>query len=503
MLAICCLAASSSAASATTRWVNDDDPNGGLYAPPGTSCNNPGYSTIQLAVNASASGDRINVCPGTYTEEVTIPAGKNNILLRSVQSWAAVIKAPAVMLGPTKSIVRVSGAWGVTILAFTITGPGGTGCDSLRYGVRVDTGGSADILGNHITHIHDTPFSGCQNGVAVLVGRQADATIGSARILGNVIDTYQKNGPTVSNGGSYAEIAFNRILGVGPTAVIAQNGVQASSDATASIRHNFVAGHIYTPQTFASTGILLFDSGQVNIVENTVTSNDVGVYLFDLAAGSTSAHNRVRASTFDGIVLDIANSNRVAYNKTDQNNGPGIGVYGASQDNALEANLVKSNGDSGILLDDGDSNDIEKNHITKNGTSSGDTTDGIRVSMLSTSNTLQDNHLNRNVTHDCHDDSLGGGTAATANFWIDNKGQTSKPLGLCPEADDEDAERFEMSTTFGWDPNYAWYLDGSYPVEAAEYDWSAAYATVDTATLLQLIPQVRLGVVRATMNPYE
>jgi parallel beta-helix repeat protein len=503
MLAICCLAASSSAASATIRWVNDDDPNGGVYAPPGTSCNDPGYPTIQSAVNASASGDRINVCPGTYIEEVTIPTGKDNILLRSVQFWAAVIKAPPVMLGLTKSIVRVNGARGVTILAFTITGPGGTGCDSLRYGVRVDTGGSADILGNHITHIHDTPFSGCQNGVAVLVGRQFEGTTGSARVLGNVIDTYQKNGPTVSNTGSSAEIAFNRILGIGPTVLIAQNGIQASSGATASIRHNFVADNIYTPQTFTSTGMLLFQSGQVNIGDNTVTSNDSGVYVFDTSAASTSAHNLVRASTFDGIVLDIANSNRVAYNKTDQNNGPGIGVYETSKNNALEANLVVGNSDSGILLDDGDSNSIAQNHVTKNGTGSGDTTDGIRVNFLSSRNTLRDNHLNRNVTHDCHDNSVGTGTAATANVWIGNEGQASQPPGLCREDDDEDANRFERSTTFGWNANYAWYLDASSPIEAAEYDWPAAYATVDTATLLQLLPQIRLGVARATMNPFE
>src|SRR6266849_6614761 len=122
-------------ASPGTLWVNDDDPNGGLYVAPGTSCDDPGYPTIQSAVNAAAPGDRINVCPGTYTEEVTIPAGKDNILLRSVQAWAAIIKAPPVMLGPTKAIVRVTGASGVTILAFTITGPGGTLCDSLRYGV--------------------------------------------------------------------------------------------------------------------------------------------------------------------------------------------------------------------------------------------------------------------------------------------------------------------------------------------------------------------------------
>ena len=126
-----CFVSGAGTAAAATRWVNDD----GVAVPPGNSCNNPGYSTVQAAVNAAASGDRINVCPGTYREEVLIPAGKNNLQLRSVQFWAAVIKAPALMLGPTKSIVRVSGARGVTILAFTITGPGGFACDSLRYGV--------------------------------------------------------------------------------------------------------------------------------------------------------------------------------------------------------------------------------------------------------------------------------------------------------------------------------------------------------------------------------
>src|SRR5213592_3374680 len=143
----------------TTRWVNDDDPNGGGYADPnpGTSYNNPGYPTVQQAVNAAAQGDRINVCPGTYIEQVTIPAGKDNIQLRSVGHWQAVIQAPPMMTDP-KAIVRVNGAHNVTILAFTITGPGGSGCNSLRYGVRVDETGSADILGNHITQIRDNPF---------------------------------------------------------------------------------------------------------------------------------------------------------------------------------------------------------------------------------------------------------------------------------------------------------------------------------------------------------
>src|SRR2546427_7608624 len=58
-------------ANGTTRWVNND-PTVVVGLGPGTGCNHPGYSTIQLAVNAAAPYDRINVCPGTYTEQVTI-----------------------------------------------------------------------------------------------------------------------------------------------------------------------------------------------------------------------------------------------------------------------------------------------------------------------------------------------------------------------------------------------------------------------------------------------
>jgi len=121
--------------------------------------------------------------------------------------------------------------------------------------------------------------------------------------------------------------------------------------------------------------------------------------------------------------------------------------------------------------------------------------------MMSTGNTLRDNHLASNLTHDCHDDSIGAGTAGTANSWINNEGVSSQPPGLC-RGDDDDGDEFERSTAFGWDANYAWYLEGGVPIEAADYDWPAAYATVDTAALLQLLPQIRLGVARAT-NPFE
>ena len=494
MLAGAFLATSSTSVSAaTTHWVNDDSPKQRPYAPPGRSCNRPGYPTIQSAVDAAAPGDRINVCPGTYTEEVTIPSGKDDLFVRSVQFWAAVIQAPPVMLGPTKSIVRVNGARGVTILAFTITGPGGEPCDSLRYGVRVDDGGSADVLGNHITQIHDTPFSDCPNGIAVQVGAEDDLTVGSARILGNAIDTYQRSGPRVGNDGSFAEIAHNRILGVGPTTVRPQNGVVVIGGATATVRHNFVAGNLFAAEDGrVSTGILLFQSGQALVDHNTLSSNDIGVGMFlppPAAPGSATTHNRVRASTFDGISLSPATGHRVAFNH------------------------IERNGGSGVLLDNAEGNEVDGNRIRRNGTESGDdTTDGIRVTASSTSNTLRNNHLTHNVTHDCHDDSLGPGTAGTANFWIDNRGQTSQPPGLCTadDQDGDDDDDGENNDNDGDNDNHHGRDDSWRTSNAAGWDaWSASYfdslptGAADTATLLQLAPRVSVGVGRRSFSPED
>ena len=484
------------AATGTTRWVNDDDPNGPPYSlTGGKSCNDPGYPTVQSAVTASGPGDRINVCPGTYTEQITIPAGKDNLQLRATKQWDAILKAPPLMFD-VKAIVRVTTSQNVTILAFTITGPGGTGCDALRYGVRVDGGGSANILGNHITQIRDNPLSGCQNGVGVQVGRQVEGTTGSAQIIGNVIDNYQKNGMTVDNAGSSAEIAHNRVLGNGPIAfAAAQNGIQVSRGATANVQHNFVAQNIYFTPATSATGILLFQSANVTTAHNTVTSNDNGIYDW-MATGSTTTNNHVRASSYDGVTEDQSSSAQVANNKTEHNVGAGIGMYTNAQNNVLDRNHASDNAGSGILLDQASSNIVSNNQVKDNGTDGGDVTDGIRVSAASTGNTISKNHLKDNVTHDCHDDS-GVPLGPPANVWTDNRGETENRPGLCDGEDDDAA--FATTTAYGWDPSYPWSTAFG---EAADFDWVTAYSAIDTDALLQVLPSIRVGVVHAaTLSP--
>jgi hypothetical protein len=266
----------------------------------------------------------IKVCAGTYIEQVTIPAGKDGLTLYSVPDLQAVIQAPPVMIG-RKAIVEVDSSQNVTLRHFTITGPGGPCGNSIRYGVFVGEGGSALITDNHITQIHDTPLCGTQNGLGVAVGRTLPPdgpTTGSATVVHNLIDNYQKGGVLVDNGGSSAEVAFNDVEGIGPTPLIAQNGIQASRGATADIHHNTVSQNNYASPGTDSTGILLFNENNsgTSVHENSTFLNDDGIFLFSGVVSALISHNNSSNNEMTGITADSTTStNTISYNKATGN----------------------------------------------------------------------------------------------------------------------------------------------------------------------------------------
>jgi nitrous oxidase accessory protein NosD len=289
----------------------------------GLDCPNATFTSVQAAVTAATPGAKIKICPGTYIEQVTIPAGKDGITLFAEGALQPVIKAPPLLTAP-KGIVRVDGAQDVTISHLTISGPGSGGCDSIRYGVFVYNDGSALITDNHITEIRDFPGpSGCQNGIGVAVGRTVTdgPTSGTATIVHNLIDKYQKGGILVDNAGSSAEVAYNEVVGFGPHPIIAANGIQVSRRASADVHHNKVSQNIFAPGGVESTGVLLFDDPDVNLHHNDVFSNDTGIGLWFVAGTAKVSHNNAR-NNIDGVVAyDPSSDNLIDYNRAFQNTG--------------------------------------------------------------------------------------------------------------------------------------------------------------------------------------
>lgn len=382
-------AAAAGGHAAVTTFIVDDDG----YATPPSNCAGmtPAPTSIEAAVEAAPPGAVINVCPGTYTEQVSFEPDDDGTTIRSIVRRAAIIKAPLTIVTNVvdeMAIVHVNGATGIRILSFSISGPGPGPCNSIHYGVWVENGGSAAIDDNHVVDIRDEdpvsldpPLSGCQNGVGIQVGRKYfdGPTVGTATITNNLIDRYQKNGMTIDNSGSSATVVDNRVIGAGATPAIAQNGIQISRGAYANVRDNEVSDNIYTGPAMAvasSAGILLYGdevdpspAPGTTVAGNLVYRNDDNIPAYGTQFVRILANRALNSTRFDGIYMGV------------------------------------------------------------------DTAD----------NRIEDNFLRGNTEHDCHDDSTGpyNPPAFVANQWIDNDGQTENKPGLCRGGhgdDDDDAE---------------------------------------------------------------
>jgi parallel beta-helix repeat protein len=362
------------------------------------SGNNPAarkFVSIQAAVNAASPGDTIQVRPGTYTEQVTIPATKDDLTLKSQTPQSAVIKAPATLTGP---VVRVAGADDVEIEGFTVTGPAA----GVTAGIQVDQGGSAEVSKNLITDIRPPGSTGLQNGIGVLVGGQGSATdTGDAVVVDNTITRYQKEGVTVTGAGSRALIADNTITGT-PSPLVAQNGIDVQSGADAAVLGNTIKNNQYLPtnpaDTTIATGVLLFQAGDVLVAGNRVLDNQEGI---------------VDVQTDGAAVL---------LNQVSDSLGIGVDLFGA-KNLTVAGNVVTDNGTAGIFLQDVTGSTVALNLSRGNQT-------GVLVTGASSGNGIRFNDLRGNTGFDAFDDTTGTGTAGTANTWAGNRFDDASPTGL-------------------------------------------------------------------------
>jgi hypothetical protein len=375
------------AASAATRTVDNDK----------VQCPTAGYTTITAAINASAAGDTINVCPGGYFEQVFLPKSKPGLVVQATQSRLASILAPpqfpqAGAFGTLQAMVVLAGDHDV-VRGFRILGPLPTNpvpCNQLGFAhdVGVQIGGDFALLeDNQIRDIRDN----CNIGSGVWVGDAQDEMgieLGGAGsiIRDNLIEQYRDAGVIVETGQPRVQILDNDIIGAQSRPNV---GIVGGQEGSIDAEGNLVNGNL--TMGISLLGAFVDESHIVH--SNQIRGNGIGIQTGGFGGAPASiVANTITASRSDGIVQDGAPGGEITDNVVTDNGGNGLRLLG------------------GLAP-------VSRNQLLRN------RGDGIRVEVGPW--VIDHNTATGNLGRDCRD--LG----TPLSTWTANKGKTSAPAGLC------------------------------------------------------------------------
>lgn len=209
-----------------------------------------------------------------------------------------------------------------------------------QHGIYVD---GADVDISDLTVIVDEDYPHQFVSVAYFDG--ATGTISKSELTGA-----HRVGLLVRGEGTDVTARGNLITGTGAkTSGWAENGVQIDQGAKADIKNNTVGGHWWDGESnFASTGIMLFESDNSSVVNNTLTDNEFTAYV--IGDDNSFKSNKIRSE-----VVSESSLNFMAY-----------GALVSGSDNDLSGNrMVATNGAVGIyVFPTSDKNKITGNRIS-------------------------------------------------------------------------------------------------------------------------------------------
>lgn len=328
----------------------------------------PQYSSIQVAVNSSAPGDTINICPGTYHEQVFIgqsltlqgfaptPGGAD--LATVAIPGGGLVLATGFNGTPVAAQIYVYNGANVTINNLTVDGQGNTinSCAPDLIGIYFQNASGTvthSAVINQVLPTSPVDLTGCQSGQGIYA-ESGNGGSSNVNVNNSTIQDFQKNGVTGNEVGTTLTVSNNSIVGRGSTGGAAENGVQIAFGAKGSVTSNIVADNIWAPDVLtdpgdAAAGILVYASKGVSITSNRVTSTQFGIALAgDPVSGKANANavsqNTVSAThIFDAI--DVCGNN-----------------------NTISSNTINGADESGIHLDSscsasGNSNSVMNNSI--------------------------------------------------------------------------------------------------------------------------------------------
>jgi hypothetical protein len=335
-----------------------------LIVGPG-SCPNATYATIGAALNAASAGDEIDICPGTYPEQLVII---HPVTLRgqSVNGINRVLLKPTTMYNvgtlSFQAVISVVNTQGVVIEGLAIDASMNTvaGCTVTLAGVHFYNSSGA-VVNNAISGAQLPNPQSCAtlfpgNGFGV----EVDAATGqtgpfSVSISGNSIHDFNRDGILVNGAGITADISGNTISGVGPSTGYFQFGVFIANGAVGHVIHNTISqgncgsiaflacvgvrseGVVFraagdgsaVDSNFianAQSGIFLNGANNVQITNNVIMNIDAldGIDIQGSAAGHFT--NSVISGNTISHVFPISNYSSVNYAGCGINEYSGTGV---------------------------------------------------------------------------------------------------------------------------------------------------------------------------------
>lgn len=339
------------AQAASTWYVS---PTGTPSGTSGGSCTSPSFNTITLAVVAASNGDTIQVCAGTYNENVIIP---KTLTLNGAQVGTDArgrSGAESIINGGVGANITIT-ADGVTVDGFTLNGPvssgtaaivmqtGNTG-ETIQNNIINNPGRAASITTSNTTFsknsvnntatssdgfqanstpvsnltISDNSFGGADPNIyhadiTVIEGNSNVIVSGNASNSdGTLIALFKTNG---------AQIIGNTVVGTADSSAIYVGG----GDSNVFVNGNQVSSAVSAVKVANSFGV--GPNSSVTITGNTLHNNEYGVNVaLNSVTDTVQAHrNSLTGNTLFGISNDPSSGGLVdgTCNWWGAANGPG------------------------------------------------------------------------------------------------------------------------------------------------------------------------------------
>lgn len=291
------------------------------------------YSTIQAAVNASAVGGTVLVCPGTYPEQVVLSVP---LIIKGVNNPAANQSSPVITIPAGGLIVNV----GNGIDQAQLVMQGLASANSQFVNLVIDGAGgscSAPTSGIKLYNVGDatwTSSAGIVSGVTVRnqCGDAVNAENSYVTLQNSVVHDVSGTGfrasggdVLVSNNSMHNVGGWGAWLTASANSIVQNNTLSTNSGITVDGSSTLVqvSGNVIGPYT--GTGILVVESG-VNVKSNKINGAYAGIWLYK-ASNSFVMSNTLNHMYSFGIVDEGSQAGNLIQNNVLIDMPKGIVLY--------------------------------------------------------------------------------------------------------------------------------------------------------------------------------